>query len=411
VSRPPLVERRRTSTALAVYTAATIVVGFAVLAWATMTFPLRAPIGNPSLPATSLSQDMTGLLFWILFGLLGSIRTNALRRRGMLTFHLPFIVAAMTLGGPVAAGWVAAISTLEIRELREVPWFGVLANHALLPLAAVGGGLVVFAVQAVLPGEIQQPLAWLFAALVGGYAFASISVALSAITVGLRENLKPREAFATFSRAFRVTAPGEIVLAWVLAMTYAEIGWWAPVVCVVLVLLLWNANDEHELAREDPLTSLLNRKGFDERWATTLDRVRHGRQSATLVAVDLDGFKAVNDSLGHAAGDDVIRATADRLRGAVRYTDTVARPGGDEFLLLLSGIPDELSARSVAERVHARLCEPLVIGGRQVTIGASLGVVFLDAPPMGASALDLADHAMYEAKRGGGGISLARAAG
>ena len=411
MSRPPLVERRRTTTALAVYTAATIVAGLAVLAWATVTLPVLPGIGNPGLPAAPSGERLTGLLFWILLGLVGSLRTNVLRHRGVLTFHLPFIVAAMVLGGPVAAGWVAAISTLEIRELREAPWFGVLANHAVLSLAAVVGGLVLVGVRTALAGVAEPHLAMLLAALIGGYVFASINVAMCVVTVGLREKLGPREAFATFSGAFRVTAPGEIVLGWVLALTCTDIAWWAPVVCVVLVLLLWDANDEHVLAREDPLTSLLNRKGFDERWTATLDRVRRGRQSATVVSVDLDGFKAANDTLGHAAGDAVIRATADRLRSAVRYTDVVARPGGDEFLLLLSGIPDVPTARSVAERVHACLCEPLVIGGQSVDIGASLGVYFFDSAQAAAGALDLADRAMYEAKRGGGGISLGGAAG
>jgi diguanylate cyclase (GGDEF)-like protein len=409
VSRPPLVERRRTSTALAVYTAASIVSGVAVLLWATVTLPLLPDIGNPGLPAVPFSESTTGLLFWVLLGLLGSLRTNVLRHGGILTFHVPFIVAAMILGGPVAAGWVAAVSTLEMRELREVPWFGSLANHGVMALAAVVGGLVLAGVRTSLAGVAEQHLVTLLAALVGGYVFASIDMAMCAVTVGLRENLHPREASVTFYRAFRFTAPGEIVLGWVLALTYSAIAWWAPVVCAVLVLLVWDAYDDHEVAREDPLTSLLNRRGFDERWGATFGRVRQGRQSAALVAVDLDGFKAVNDSLGHAAGDTVIRTAADRLRSAVRHTDVVARPGGDEFLLLLSGIPDERAARSVAERVHSRLCEPLVIGGRRVAIGASLGVVFLDAAPTAASALDLADRAMYEAKRGGGGISLAKA--
>jgi len=176
-------------------------------------------------------------------------------------------------------------------------------------------------------------------------------------------------------------------------------------------VLLWQANDEHESAREDPLTSLLNRKGFDERWESTLDRVRGGRQNAALVAIDLDGFKSVNDVFGHDAGDAVIRATADRLRAAVRYTDTVARPGGDEFLLILAGVPDVATARLIAERVHAGLCAPVQVGRQPVSVGASLGVLFLDEAPDTADALELADRAMYEAKRGGGGIALAHAMG
>jgi diguanylate cyclase (GGDEF)-like protein len=183
------------------------------------------------------------------------------------------------------------------------------------------------------------------------------------------------------------------------------------VACAVIVVLLWRANDEHESAREDPLTTLLNRKGFDERWDETLERVRGGRQNAVLVAIDLDGFKAVNDGFGHDAGDVVIRATADRLRAAVRYTDTVARQGGDEFLLILSGVPDVATALSIAERVHEGICAPVKVNRGSVSVGASLGVLFLDGPPDTTDALELADRAMYEAKRGGGGIAFARGIG
>ncbi len=408
MSRRPLVERRRTTPALAAYTFASIAVGSAVLAWATVALPLLPQIGSSALPDLSADRSVAGLVFWIAVGLLGSVKTSVLRHRGMLTFHLPFIVAAMVLGGPVAAGWVAAISTLERRELREVPWFGILANHAVEALAAVVGGLVLQVVSLQLSGLVEPHVVTLLAALAGGYVFAATDTSLCVVTVALKENLTMGEGFTVFERSFRETALGEILLGWVLALLYVDVAWWAPVACAVLVVLLWQANDEHESAREDPLTGLLNRKGFDERWDATLDRVRSGRQNAALVAVDLDGFKAINDTHGHTTGDAVIRATADRMRAAVRYSDTVARSGGDEFLLILAGVADVETARSIAERVHQGICAPIQAGEQKVSVGASLGVLLLDGGPEMSDPLRLADRAMYRAKVGGGGIELAQ---
>ena len=132
--RSPLVERRRTSPALAAFVAATIVAGVAALAWATLALPLAPGIATDGLGHIAADDRVSGLLFWIAIGLLGSVRTKGYSGRTVLTFHLPFIVAAMVLGGPVAGGWVAAIATIELRELREVPWFGTLSNHAIVTL-------------------------------------------------------------------------------------------------------------------------------------------------------------------------------------------------------------------------------------------------------------------------------------
>lgn len=406
MTRPPIIERRRTSTVLALYTGASIVAGFAALAWATVAYPLVPTIGNPRLPDLAGDASTSGLLFWIALGLLGSLRTTALGRRAVLTFHLPFIVAAMTLGGPVAGGWVAAISSLELRELREVPWFGTLANHADLALAGVVGGFVVVSLDASLATRVDPQLATLVAAACGAFAFCALDVAMPVVTVGLREHLTPAEAWATFEGSYRQSVGVEVILGWLLALAYGTIAWWAPILGVGLVLLVWQANDDHEATREDPMTGLLNRRGFEERWATTVARVRRGRQRATLVMIDLDGFKKINDTLGHAAGDDVIRAAGARLRAAVRVTDVAARLGGDEFALLLLGVPDPRSAERLVSRIHARLCEPLRIAAGDVEVRASLGLVFLDAVSAAGGALDVADRAMYEAKRQGGGVGL-----
>lgn len=145
-----------------------------------------------------------------------------------------------------------------------------------------------------------------------------------------------------------------------------------------------------EAADTDPLTGLLNRRGFD--------RIVDGHGAGALVYLDLDHFKSVNDAFGHQAGDDVLRDTARALRGAVRDGDVLARFGGEEFVVFLPEA-DAAEARDVAERARAALEADVAIGDRRVT--ASFGVA-LRAPELAlARAMERADAAAYDAKQAG----------
>ena len=232
------------------------------------------------------------------------------------------------------------------------------------------------------------------------------------MTIALREGLGRDELGSVFNSSFRQTLGAEVILGWLLAVVYVAIAWWAPIACFLVILIVWRANDEHELTTHDSLTELLNRRGFDERYDATVRRVQAGRGRAAVVMIDLDKFKQVNDThpQGHAAGDEVLKQVAHRLRAAVRYTDVAARRGGDEFAVLLSSVADEAAAEGVATRIHERLCEPMVIGGEEATIGASVGVSVLDEYTA-ADALRTADRAMYEVKKqnNGGGVRVAMA--
>jgi diguanylate cyclase (GGDEF)-like protein len=153
----------------------------------------------------------------------------------------------------------------------------------------------------------------------------------------------------------------------------------------------------------DALTGLPNRALVIDRASQMLARVRrHARASATLY-VDLDGFKNVNDSFGHAAGDELLRVVAQRLREGVREADTVGRIGGDEFVVLLEELEAGESAHAVAERIRTRLAEPVDLtptAGRILSVTASVGI----ATGARASADELlrdADLALYEAKAAG----------
>jgi diguanylate cyclase (GGDEF)-like protein len=127
-----------------------------------------------------------------------------------------------------------------------------------------------------------------------------------------------------------------------------------------------------------------------------------------VLFLDLDWFKAVNDTAGHAAGDALLVEAAARLRGAVRAGDTVARFGGDEFAALVHAGPDDRPARDVAERLHAALTRPYLIGGRQFVVGASIGVTYWRGTSTAAELMREADLAMYEAKAGGKGRVVVR---
>ncbi len=157
---------------------------------------------------------------------------------------------------------------------------------------------------------------------------------------------------------------------------------------------------ERELARSDPLTGLLNRREFHDIVEAELERSRRYAHPLTLVYLDLDGFKACNDALGHAAGDRQLRRVADAIRVSVRRIDTAARLGGDEFGVLLPET-DALAARAAGLRLLGALRATGPGGTRPLT--ASIGVVTCRTMPESVEAIvAAADALMYEVKRSTG---------
>jgi diguanylate cyclase (GGDEF)-like protein len=400
---------RRHSRVLYAYTATTIVVGLAALAWASVTFPIWDTISLTQ--AGGNEGILLGLLFWILIGLLGGTRVEQLHGYGVLTFHLPFIIAATALGGPVAGGWVAMISTLEGRELREVPWYGTLANHSAMALSAVLGGIVFEVVRQGPLGAItaQPQAAQLVAIVLATFVLSGLSALLATGTVILRDGLTLREAARLLDTSYRKTAASEVVLGWVLVVAYGSVGWWAALICATLVLVIWQAHIDRERARHDAMTGLLSRSGFDARLAEILVGVGRGAGRVAVLAIDLDRFKAVNDQYGHATGDDVIREVGARLRGAVRLTDAAVRLGGDEFGVLLVGVSDRAAAEALSWKIHRSLCEPIETDKATITIGASIGVYVVEPSnrmPTIERIHAVADQEMFLVKAAGGGVRV-----
>jgi diguanylate cyclase (GGDEF)-like protein/PAS domain S-box-containing protein len=164
------------------------------------------------------------------------------------------------------------------------------------------------------------------------------------------------------------------------------------------------------MAYHDPLTELLNRAAFQKHLDVTLADASAGGASLCVLFVDLDNFKVVNDTLGHAAGDELLTAVAQRLRDATRADDVVARQGGDEFLILLSDLPRETrrgrgarqAADAAARKIRRVLGERFVLSTAEAFVSASMGLSLFPHDAADAETLLMhADAAMYDAKRAG----------
>jgi diguanylate cyclase (GGDEF)-like protein len=185
-----------------------------------------------------------------------------------------------------------------------------------------------------------------------------------------------------------------------------EAGAVLSIFAVVIDVTEYNLAQERiqRVAHHDGLTGLPNRLLFHDRLAHELLRAKRDSLQFALLYLDLDKFKAVNDALGHAVGDELLRAAAARIEGQVRASDTVARVGGDEFTLILSAITKSDDAAAVAGKIILALAAPFQLGSQRksVGIGASIGIAVYPGDGQDTDTLvNAADAAMYSAKQSG----------
>jgi diguanylate cyclase len=161
-------------------------------------------------------------------------------------------------------------------------------------------------------------------------------------------------------------------------------------------LVSWRANEQ---MLHEPLTGLAGRAVFLHRTQLGLDRLRRSRSTLAMLFLDLDRFKMLNDTLGHSAGDELLVAAAERLKSAVRRTDTVARLGGDEFAVLCEDITSHEEVTVIVERIREAIARPMRIGRNDVVTDVSIGIAFTTDPEINPKELMAnADTAMYHAK-------------
>jgi diguanylate cyclase (GGDEF)-like protein len=175
-----------------------------------------------------------------------------------------------------------------------------------------------------------------------------------------------------------------------------------------LLLKLKKQQSELELmAHHDGLTGLPNRTLLADRLAQALTRAQRSGLRVALLCIDLDGFKPVNDTLGHAAGDLALQEVARRLSATVRESDTLARIGGDEFMIVMGELDDDLAeaqlaVQTVAEKCLEALAVPMAIAGKVCQLTGSIGLVVGDGSSLAADLRLASDEAMYLAKQAGG---------
>jgi diguanylate cyclase (GGDEF)-like protein len=174
---------------------------------------------------------------------------------------------------------------------------------------------------------------------------------------------------------------------------------------VILALLEEHVERTERLAMHDPLTDLPNRRLFEQRLIATMEEARINRTTVACLVIDVDNFKAINDTLGHSAGDQLLRALAVRLSWHMSPRDILARTGGDEFTALLAGVTDEHHLRFIASAMMSAGSVPIMIDGKPVDMHISIGIAL---SPDHADDIDslrrAADQAMYSAKRKGGAM-------
>lgn len=346
-----------------------------------------------------------------------------------------FYVALVAI--PVSAGHLAVFWRAGTDTPAEARWrTGILLAHAVLALSMVG----ILAASARLrhrdrattgmrvligSGLAVTLLAGALIATIDQWVTTAITPFLVACTIaGLVFLVRPRWAIGAYLAGFTVFAigmgatqddPAVVLSNRVNALTAAAIGFG-------LTLILWNKERsnvvlrrrieqqqrelEHsnrrlaELAASDELTGLVNRRQFQLLLGNELERMRREGYRSSLLILDIDDFKPVNDVHGHPAGDELLRQVADRLRSRLRASDIVARWGGEEFLVLLPGA-DVHQARRVAEEQRTRLAaDAFDLGTAEVSITVSIGVAALDVDadePL-EEAYRRVDAALYRAK-------------
>ena len=348
-----------------------------------------------------------GALVALAFLVAGEARPLTLVRGGRnvelsLSTTMGYAVLIWLGAAPAALGLAAA--SLAVALVRRRSLRATLFNTAQLVLAMAAAGAVVGAVAGTgMPtGPVADPVAALPALVLGGLAFHAANAALT-VPVLWFHGASLRGIVVDDVQGHALWALVLLAPAPLLALVAAENPWLLLLVIAPVAVIYQSAGtllDREHQALHDSLTGLPNRQLLFDRAEQAVRAAERRGEPCAVVVLDLDGFKEVNDTRGHPAGDAVLVAVAERLGQAVRAADTAARFGGDEFGIVLAPPTDTTEAVAVSQRLREAVVTPIEAGGATLRLGASVGIAVY--PEHGADADTLvsrADAAMYRAKR------------
>ena len=346
---------------------------------------------------------------------LGRIRAEAIDRLWMWMLVVALVGVPVSIARSAHTGWLALYTAhavagvfvvavffarrrlspeLKIAALMLVFW--ALGLAALVALGLVGAGPLWLSLSALLMGSLYSIRAGLVTAL-----FAFIATVLTGIafwegwlTLGFDANAQVRSPASWGGLLFALLMMPLVVFAAVAGLHRSTLS------------LLGEVHRQRELIREmathDPVSGASTlRVAIDRLEQALVGAGRLGKKVA-LLFIDLDGFKSINDAHGHEAGDAVLRAVTERCRAALRASDTVARMGGDEFIVILQGVDHREAPLSIGRGLLERLAAPVRYRDVELAVSASIGVaVFPEDAATAGDLMRVADRAMYAAKRGG----------
>ena len=289
----------------------------------------------------------------------------------------------------------------------DVSEFGVSALGASLPMLAAisealeSGVLLMLDDQVVLANQALSAMVGLSVPAMHRMSPSSFARHLASVVDDAPELVEAGEIFPTDDRIlceeFEIARPVRSVVRWVARRLVLKEGIATFATATDITTEVDLVAAQERMALTDQLTGLVNRRGMEAAIAREVARARRAQSTVSVLIADIDHFKRINDTLGHAAGDSVLRRTARCMAGAVRSSDVVARWGGEEFLVLLPDTP-LAGARVCAENVRAKIAESISVPCA-VTISIGAAEIALDEPP--DAALARADACLSEAKAGG----------
>ncbi|HZB75184.1 MAG TPA: EAL domain-containing protein [Solirubrobacteraceae bacterium] len=360
-------------------------------------------IRNLDAVADELDAGLVLLAVAVAIGELTPIRVG--RDEGEVAPSTTFTFALLLAYGVPAAVLGQALGSLTADVFHRKPALRSAFNIAQYTIAIAAAGLV-FELLASPPEDGAFSTAQLLAMACAGCVFFAVNTGTVAIVLAITTGTSLREQVSGSLIGESVTEAILIGLA-PLAVLAVETNL-ALLPLLALPLFAVQRSGRHarlneRMALHDALTGLPNRALLADRLEHALTLRARRQTQLALLLLDLDRFKVVNDSLGHGAGDQLLRHVAEQLEDVVRTGDTVARLGGDEFVVVLENVNSAAEPSEVAARILRKLSEPVTIGGSDIVVGASVGIVIPEGDEEPETLLRHADLAMYRAKAHGRG--------